>query len=56
MGTAPDTGVDGKVGVGEAGSVETICERGTAVGFTERRDTEGVGREAVDEDESGEED
>ena len=32
----PDAGVDGKVGVGEAGSVEPIWVRGTAVGFVER--------------------
>ena len=39
----PDVGVEAKVGVGEAGSVATICERGTAVGFVETSDTEGAG-------------
>jgi len=56
VGMVPDTGVDGKLGVGEAGSVETIRERGTAVGLTERRDTEGAGRDGVDEDDDKGED
>lgn len=43
VGTLPDVGVEAKVGVGETGSVATIWERGTAVGFFETSDTEGAG-------------
>ena len=43
VGTLPDVGVDAKVGVGETGSVATIEERGTAVGFVDTSDTEGAG-------------
>jgi hypothetical protein len=40
----PGAGVDAKVGVGEAGSVAPIWERGTAVESVETSVTEGEGR------------
>lgn len=42
VGTEPDAGVDGKAGVGEAGSEGPIWVSGTAVGLVEKSDTAGV--------------
>lgn len=58
VGTVPEVGVDGKVGVGEEDSVEPMWVRGTAVGLVERSDTEGEERsgDVPEEDEAGEED
>lgn len=50
VGTLPDAGVEAKAGVGEEDSKDTILERGTAVGFVERSDTEGEGRVDVEPD------
>lgn len=44
VGVLPGAGVDVKVGVGEAGSVAPIWERGTAVESVETSVTEGEGR------------
>lgn len=55
VGTLPAGGVDCKVRVGEETSLETITDRGTAVGFVERSDTEGAGRVVVGEEVGNEE-